>query len=174
MKRELLLDLVGEIARVAGARDVIMIGSQVVHAVTAQVPGEVLMSRECDLLLDDSDPLTAALDAALGPESGLAAEQFVHVDTVSSTFPFLPDGWEARLIPLAPEAPHIRCLEVHDLVMSKLAAGRLKDYELVAVLFGRGLANIDVVRARVGSVSDLNMRAVLLARLQIVLESLRR
>ncbi len=58
--------------------------------------------------------------------------------------------------------------------MSKLAAGRLKDYELVAVLLGRELANIDVVRSRIGSVSDLNMRAILLARLQIVLGSVGR
>jgi hypothetical protein len=171
MKRELLLDLVGEIARIAGDRELVMIGSQVVHAVTAEVPAEVLMSRECDLLLDESDPVALEIDSALGPDSPLAAERFVHVDTVSSTFPFLPPGWEARLVALAPAAPNLRCLDVHDLVITKLAAGRLKDYELVAALFDRRLAEVDVVRRRIEAVSDLNMRAVLLARLQIVIES---
>jgi hypothetical protein len=171
MKRELLLHLVREIVRVAGDRELVMIGSQVVHAVSAEVPAEVLMSRECDLLLDESDPLTITLDAALGPESSIAAERFVHVDTVSSTFPFLPDGWDARLVPLGVASSTIRCLEIHDLVISKLAAGRLKDYELVAVLLDRGLASVDIVRQRVATVSDRNMRAILVARLQIVLES---
>ena len=71
----------------------------------------------------------------------------------------------------APEAPSGRCLEVHDLIASKLAAGRLKDYELVAVLLQRSLADVAIVRERIAAVADLNMRAVLLARLQIVLES---
>ncbi len=171
MKRELLLELLGEVARIAGDRQLVMIGSQVVHAVTGEVPAEVVMSRECDLLVDESDPLAAAIDEVLGPGSAHAAERFVHVDTVSSTFPFLPDDWEERLVALTPGAPHVRCLEMHDLVISKLAAGRLKDYELVAVLLDRGLADVEVARSRIAAVSDLNMRAILLARLTIVLES---
>lgn len=83
---------------------------------------------------------------------------------------FLPDGWEQRLVPFGPAAPHLRCLEIHDLVLSKLAAGRLKDYELIAVLLDRKLAELAAVRDRIAAVPDLHMRAVLAARLQIVLE----
>lgn len=54
MKRDLLLELLVEVARIAGDRELVMIGSQVVHAVTGEAPAEVLMSRECDLLLDES------------------------------------------------------------------------------------------------------------------------
>ena len=171
MKRELLLELVAEAARIAGDRELVMIGSQVVHAATGEVPAEVVMSRECDLLLDESDPIAVAIDRDLGPDSKLAAERFVHVDIVSSTFPTLPAGWEERLVSLAPAVPNLRCLEIHDLVISKLAAARLKDYELVAVLLDSGLADVEVVRQRIGAASDLRMRAILLARLQIVLES---
>src|SRR6187397_1555259 len=118
MKRELLLELVAEAARIAGDRELVMIGSQVVHAATGEVPAEVVMSRECDLLLDESDPIAAAIDRNLGPDSKLAAERFVHVDIVSSTFPSLPAGWEDRLVSLAPAVPNLRCLEIHDLVIS--------------------------------------------------------
>jgi hypothetical protein len=139
--------------------------------VLADVPAEVVISRECDLLFDDSDPVAGVIDQSLGPESERAAELFVHVDTVSSSFPFLAPGWEQRLVPFGPAAPHVRCLEIHDLVLSKLAAGRLKDYELVAVLLARTIADIAIVRERIASLPDLHMRAILMARLQIVLES---
>jgi len=73
-------------------------------------------------------------------------------------------------VPFGSAAPHLRCLEIHDLVLSKLAAGRLKDYELIAVLLDRELADLAITRARIAAVPDLHMRAVLAARLQIVLE----
>jgi hypothetical protein len=171
MRRELLDELLRAAERIAGPRDLVLIGSQAIHAASHDVPAEALMSRECNLLLDEHDPISAAIDAELGPDSERAAELLVHVDTVNDTFPFLPPGWEERLVALGPATPRVRCLEVHDLVLSKLAAGRLKDYELVAVLFDRALAAVETARARIGAVSDLRMRAILVARLQIVVES---
>lgn len=169
MRRVVLEALLHELSRIANEHDLVMVGSQAVHAITDDAPVEVVMSRECDFLLDESDPLTAAIDQSLGPESPRAAETSVWVDTVSSTFPFLPAGWEQRVVSLA-GFPHVRCLEIHDLVLSKLAAGRLKDYELIAVLLDRALADVAVVRDRIAAVFDLHMRAVLAARLQIILE----
>lgn len=63
------------------------------------------------------------------------------------------------------------CLELHDLALSKLAAGRLKDNELIAALIHDRLVDVETVRARIAAVADLHMRAILLARLQIVLEN---
>jgi len=170
MRRVVLEELLRELSQIANQQDLVMVGSQTIHAVTDDAPVEVVMSRECDFLLDESDPLTSVIDQGLGPESPRAAEASVWVDAVSSTFPFLPTDWEQRLVSLA-GFPHVRCLEIHDLVLSKLAAGRLKDYELIAVLFDRKLADVAVVRDRIATVFDLHMRAILAARLQIVLES---
>jgi hypothetical protein len=69
-----------------------------------------------------------------------------------------------------PGCAHLRCREIHALVLSKLAAGRLKDYELIAVRLDRKLADLAIARARITAVPDLHLRAVLAARLQIVLE----
>ena len=169
MNRQRFDDLLHALSQITRDRELVMIGSQAVHAATADPPDEVQISRECDVLLDDSDPLVAAIDEQLGRDSAYAAESYVHVDTVSSTFPFLPAGWEQRLVSLA-GFPHVRCLEIHDLVLSKLAAGRLKDYELIAVLLDRTLADVAIVRDRIAGVFDLHMRAILSARLQIVLD----
>ena len=96
MKRSQLEELVRELVRVAANRELAMIGSQCVHASTDQPPAEVLMSRECDVLVDESDPLAARIDAELGEGSPYYEEHGTFVDIVSPTFPFLPAGWEGR------------------------------------------------------------------------------
>ena len=145
-----------------------MIGSQCVHAATDAPPAEVLMSRECDVLVEDSDPARERINAELG-EASPYHEEFGTF--VSPSFPFLPDGWERRANVLVSGGLQTRCLELHDLVLSKLAAGRLKDNELIAALIHYKLVNVETVRAHIAAVADLHMRAILLARLQIVLEN---
>ena len=62
-------------------------------------------------------------------------------------------------------------VELHDLVLSKLAAGRLKNNELIAALIHYKLVNVDTTRSRIAAVADLHGRTILLARLQFVLEN---
>jgi uncharacterized nucleotidyltransferase DUF6036 len=171
MRRAQLEDLLRELARVLGKREIAMIGSQCVHAATDTPPVEVLMSRECDILMDGGDPARERIDVELGSTSMYQLEHGTFVDTVSPSFPFLPDGWEQRANVLVSGEMRSRCLELHDLVLSKLAAGRLKDNELIAALIHKKLVNADIARARIAEVADLHMRAILLARLQIVLEN---
>lgn len=73
MNRAVLDELLQALSSITGERDLVMIGSQSIHAVTIDAPVEVAMSRECDLLLDDSDPLTSVIDAQLGADSPRAA-----------------------------------------------------------------------------------------------------
>jgi hypothetical protein len=63
----------------------------------------------------------------------------------------VPRGWESRLIGV--NNPNTRgatgwCLEVHDLVLSKYAAGREKDYEFVAAAIRHGLVQRDELLRR--------------------------
>jgi hypothetical protein len=174
MKRALLEELLRALGSVTGRRDLVIIGSQAVHAATDAPPGEVLLSRECDVLLDEDDEASRRIDEALGEQSEFAAHRGVYADTVSSTFPFLPDGWEDRVVTFPVKDLSVRCLEIHDLALSKLAAGRLKDYELVAALLQRGLLDPEIVARRIAAVADLNLRAILLARMQLVRDSIGR
>jgi hypothetical protein len=111
------------------------------------------------------------IDAELGSMSRYREELGTYIDTVSPTFPFLPDGWEQRAKLLVSGDLTSHCLELHDLVLSKLAAGRLKDNELIASLIHYKLVDVETARARIAVVADLHLRAILLARLQIVLEN---
>src|SRR5215510_767016 len=171
MKRSELDELLRGLARILGKGQLVMIGSQCVHAAAEVPPAEVLLSRECDVLIEDSDPVRAVIDAELGEASPEHEKHGTFVDTVSPGFPFLPDGWEQRTNALISGELEIRCLELHDLVLSKLVAGRLKDNELIAALIHYALVDVATVRARIEAVADLHMRAILLARLQIVVEN---
>ena len=92
MRKRQLEDLLGEVARVSGGRDVVIIGSQCVHAVTEDAPAEVVISLECDLVIDDAE-VAERLEAELGAVSAYRSAHGVYVDVVSASFPFLPDGW---------------------------------------------------------------------------------
>lgn len=173
MRRSQLLELLRALGPRVGGRELVMIGSQCVHAATDRPPGEVVMSVECDLLVDD-DELAAEITTELGKQSAYMAEHGIYVDVVSPSFPYLPPGWEQRLRELDIEGVAVRCLEVHDMVLSKLVAGRLKDHELIAALIQHGLVDVDKARERISAVADLHTRALLLARLQFVFENMGR
>jgi len=65
------------------------------------------------------------------------------------------------------------CLEVHDLIVSKLDAGRLKDLEFIAALLQMRLANVKTVRRRIRLLPEVNDRSRLRLRLQSVFDELR-
>jgi hypothetical protein len=169
MRRSQLEQLLRDLARISHD-ELVIVGSQSIHALTEEVPPEVVMSVEVDVLIED-DELEKRIDARLGPTSEYQAEHGVYVDTVSASFPFLPPGWEQRLRRMDLGGASWRCIDVCDLAMSKLVAGRLKDNEMIAALVAYELLDIGKLRERIASIADLHMRAILLARLQIVLEN---
>jgi len=78
----------------------------------------------------------------------------VHADGVSITTPVLPAGWRQRLVEISnPNTNGVRglCLEPHDLVLSKLAAGRPKDIEFCDAAVRSGLVDTDVITDRIRS-----------------------
>jgi hypothetical protein len=159
-------------ARIAGDNEFFLIGSQAVHAYCAHPPAEVTLSQECDLYPKNQPQTANRVDAELGRGSRLARRQGFYVDVVTPQLATLPIGWERRLRPLRAGAVTALCLDVHDLVVSKLAAGRLKDLEFVGALFRLGIARSRSASFRLRQLPDGRDRARLQARLQAVLEDL--
>jgi hypothetical protein len=79
----------------------------------------------------------------------------------------LPTGWQERLVPLADDAGklHAYCLEVYDTCVSKLMAGREKDFAFIKELLDRGLVEIDTFIARAELVADMPQTDALSPRL---------
>ncbi len=170
-KRELELALRAA-GRVAGDHEFFLIGSQAVHAYCAHPPAEVTLSQECDLYPKNRPHTANRLDAELGRGSRFARQHGFYVDVVTPELATLPTGWERRLQPLRAGAVTALCLDVHDLAVSKLAAGRLKDLEFVGALFRLGLAKPRTVRLRFQQLASERDRPRLRARLQAVLDDL--
>ena len=154
-------------AEVSGEQQFIVVGSQSVHAHTENVPVEVLISKECDLWAKGKEKKLAVLEEALGQRSPYFTDHGFYVDAVEPGLILLPAGWESRLKPFCVGDVTAWCLDVNDLVVSKLNAGRLKDYEFINSVLRTRLADFSAVVKRIETFSDLHQRAVLLARLRI-------
>lgn len=137
MRRDQLEHLIRAAGDLLGDDTIIVIGSQAILATIPQPDYDILTrSMEADLLpIDDADEAKADLiDGVLGAGSRFDGTHGIHADGVSSRTARLPSGWQERLIEIVGESTNwVRglCLEPHDLVVSKLAAGRKKDLEFV-------------------------------------------
>jgi hypothetical protein len=156
----------------AGVNELVLVGSQSVFAHTDEVPVEVLGSEECDVWAKERFERLASIQATLGQNSPYHKAHGVFVDPVEPGLLLLPGGWESRL-----KAMHVGditawCLDVTDLVVSKLAAGRLKDYEFINAVLRTELADFDQVTKRIQTFPDPHQQAVLLARLRISSEAM--
>jgi len=172
MHRPQLEEALRAAAQACGEREFILVGSQAVHAHTDDAPIEVLISRECDLWAKPRFEKLAMLEDVLGKKSRFAEERGYYVDPVEPGLLVLPDGWEARLKPLRVGEVTAWCLDVNDLVVAKLAAGRLEDYEFINAMLRLRLADEAVVAQRIWSFRDPHQQARLLARLQMSKEGL--
>lgn len=158
--------------RIAREDEFFLIGSQAVHAACRRPPAEVLLSLECDVYPKSHPESAGLLDRELGRSSTFAARHGFYVDVVDPEIATLPGGWRLRLVPLRAGRVTAFCLEVHDLVASKLAAGRLKDFEFVGALLHRGLADPGIVRRRITRIRPADRRPELRLRLRLLLEEL--
>lgn len=146
---------------ILGVDDVLVIGSQAIHASLAEpLPEAALRSVEVDVAaMDDHDGSKADLiDGAIG-EASMFHESFgFYVQGVVAQSAILPTGWRDRLIPYETPATGgvvARCLEIHDLWVSKAIAGRPKDREFCRALLDAGHVNPDVLVERLGATDGL-------------------
>ena len=158
--------------RVAHETEFFLIGSQAVHAYCRRPPAEVLLSQECDLYPKNHPETANLIEEALGRGSSYARKHGHYADVVTPELASLPAGWARRLKPLRVGRITALCLEVHDLVVTKLAAGRLKDLEFVGALVQRALVDLKTIRSRIRQFPIERDRPFLRARLQTVLDDL--
>lgn len=169
MNKEQLFDLTERVKLVAGVELPVIVGSQSLYAVTPQVPDIVKRSVECDfLLLAAGPPAFRAVIEQIGFASSFQETHGYYADAVGLATVVLPTGWQERLVPLTDDAGnlHAYCLEVHDTCVSKLMAGREKDFAFIKELLDRGLAEMETLLARAGLIADMPQGDALSPRLE--------
>ena len=133
---------------------------------------EVLVSEECDVLAKDGSERLSVIESPLGKGSAYHRSTGVFVDAVQPELILLPQGWQSRLKPIRLDTVTVWALDVNDLIISKLNAGRLKDYEFISAMLRTKLAQFDEVVRLIQTFPEPHQQAVLLARLRISAEAM--
>jgi hypothetical protein len=173
MRREDIEAVLREAGQFARDSEFFMIGSQAAHAYTVKLPAEVLLSKECDIYPKNRPESVLFLIKKLGPKSRFARQNGYYADVVTPDLATLPSGWESRVKPLRFGPVTALCLDIHDLVISKLAAARLKDLEFAAAILHLKLAKKATLLKRIAQLDSERDRSNVLAHLQVVLNDLR-
>jgi hypothetical protein len=138
----------------------VLIGSGSAIAIQSRLPLAMMLTKEIDIYPDgveDPNDLSEVLAATIGVASPFHRTFGYYVDGVSPTTATLPDGWRDRLHTYtSPDAPGVTalCLDLADLAVAKLCAGREKDIAWLRAAFGASLLTRALVEERLAMVTD--------------------
>src|SRR2546427_12243191 len=97
MRKSQLEEIIRAASTLTGRKEFILFGSQIVHAITDHPPVEVIMSRECDIWINDEPSAQEFLKRELGSDSAFRQTKGFYVDPLPPDLPVTPAG-EKRLI----------------------------------------------------------------------------
>lgn len=140
--------MIAAAAEVSGEREIVVIGSQAILGSVPDPPRTMLFSMEADVYPLNDPAKAIEIDGSLGDGSRFHSTYGYYAHGVGPETAVAPAGWEERLVRVeiparVGQAGEVVacCLEVHDLVLAKCAAGRERDWE-----FAREAIAADLVR----------------------------
>lgn len=151
MTRDQLEHLIRAAAQIADDDELIVVGSQAVLGQFPDAPSTLLVSEEADLFPKNKPELADLIDGTIGELSPFHDTFGYYAHGIAETTAILPEGWKDRLIPIRNANTRGAtgwCLEIHDLVASKLVAGREKDLEFAREAMRHSLVAEEVLRER--------------------------
>lgn len=151
MQRHQLEHIIRAATGITGATEFVIVGSQAVLGQFPHAPEELLVSVEADVFSLRSPEESDLIDGSIGEGSPFHKTFGYYAHGVALETAVLPMGWRERLIPVHNQntgGGTGLCLEVHDLAVSKLVAGREKDLAFVEGLLRHRLAAIGTIQVR--------------------------
>lgn len=151
MKRSELEHLIRAAGSIADDTEIVVIGSQSILGQFPDAPESLLVSAEADVFPLNHPELADLIDGSIGEGSPFHELHGYYAQGVDERTATLPRGWRERLVKVS--NPNTRgvvglCLEVHDLAISKYAAGREKDRQFTHELARQGMVRRDTLMAR--------------------------
>lgn len=177
MRKEHALKLAQRVSEITGIVTPIIVGSQSLYAFTDDVSELVKQSVECDFLLASAEAhVFRQVIEEIGFASDFQAQTGYYADALGLATVVLPTGWRERLAPLTDDTGKLRayCLEIYDVCVSKLMAGREKDFAFIVGLLEGGLLELETLLERVALVIEMPQKDALLPRLAKLEDELRR
>lgn len=172
MRRSELEHIIRAAAEVADDEELVIVGSQAILGQFPDAPEAMLVSREADLYPKNHPERADEIDGSLGDGSYFDSTFGYYAHAVGPETAKAPAGWEDRLVPVQSENTGNAigwCLEVHDLVLSKCAAGRERDWEFAREALGHGLVDPEELQRRAG---DLPLPIADIERIQQILAAI--
>ena len=171
MNRTQLEHIIRAASQISADTEIVVIGSQAIHAQDSKnLPLVVFQSEEADVYPRNHPERADDIDAAIGELSPFHETHGYYAQGVSPKTAKLPAGWEKRLIRLSSSNTGGAtgfCLDVHDLVLSKYAAGREKDKEFNQALVRNGFVSKKKLLTLVPSMPvDDDMKKIIMARIK--------
>lgn len=130
--------------------ELVVIGSQAVLGQYPDAPESLLQSLEVDVFPRNHPERAGEIDGAIGDGSRFHETYDYYAHGVGPQTPVAPAGWEGRLVLVELPAMNPRngtvkawCMEVHDLVLAKIAAGRPHDLDFVEGAIRSGLVDLE-------------------------------
>jgi hypothetical protein len=176
VKKEQALKLAEQVSELTGIATPIIVGSQSLYALTEDVPEAVRQSVECDFLLADASVEGfRKVISEIGFASDFQARTGFYADALGLATVVLPPGWQERLLPLTDADGRVGayCLEVYDACVSKLMAGREKDFVFIRSLLDERLILLGALVERASLVRNMVQAPALLPRLEKLEQYLR-
>jgi hypothetical protein len=158
--------------------EIVVIGSQAAVGQSDGLPETMTVSMEADVF-PLTDPTRAIdIDVMLGDGSSFHDQYGYYAHGVGPETPHAPADWEARAVRVSLPARggwkreavgHY--MEIHDVVLSKLVAGRPKDFAFADAGIRSGLVDVADLRRGLELMNDAD-RPVATTNLEIVLARL--
>jgi len=130
MNRTQLEHIIRAAGAIAEDDEIIIFGSQAILGQFPDAPPSLLVSVEADIFPKNQVDRVDVIDGSIGEGSPFQRTFGYYAHGVSPDVAILPEGWEERLIAVKNEntgGVTGFCVEVHDLALSKYAAGREQD-----------------------------------------------
>ena len=149
MKRDELAHVLRASAAISNETSFVLVDSQAILLLLEQPPADLLVSTEIDLYPALRPEKADLIDGAIGAHSTFHDTFGYHVDGVGPETASLPKDWMSRAVLTYFGEITAICPDLHDLVVSKCAAGRGKDADFVRILLASGLVEENILLERI-------------------------
>jgi hypothetical protein len=151
MRRSELEHIIRAAAAITNEYELVVIGSQSILGEVPNPPEPLVESMEADIYPLQHPELADLIDGAIGEASPFHERFGYYAQGVGPDTAVLPTNWQHRLVRLQNQNTDLKvgwCLELHDLAVSKLAAGRDKDWPFVSTMLQHGLIHPQTLQDR--------------------------
>ncbi len=153
MNRKQLEHAIRAAASISGEDRIVIIGSQAILGCYPEAPAALLVSMEADAFPENAPEKSDIIDGCIGELSPFHETYGYYVHGVGPETAILPNKWRSRLLEVSGPATYGSvglCLSPQDLAVSKLLAGREKDFAFVRTMVAESLISV----ADIASLAD--------------------